>query len=64
MKAMSSQAENERLKTDLNEAQAELNLAKQSAQLAIDTVEAKLKQVQDYHQAADALRGSMPQEQP
>lgn len=64
MKAMSSQAEIERLKTDLNEAQAELNLTKQSAQLAIDTVEAKLKQVQDYHQAADALRGSVPQEQP
>jgi len=64
MKAMASQAENERLKTDLNAAQAELGLAKQSAQLAIDTVQAKLKQVEDYHQAADALRGSVPQEQP
>lgn len=59
---LSQQGEVERMKIALDRAEAELALSKQAASQAVDAIKNELKQVQDYHQAADALRGAMPEQ--
>ena len=60
MEKMGDQGEIERLRINLEQANAELSITKQAAKLAVDTLSAKLKQTEDYQQAADALRQSVP----
>ena len=60
MEKMGDQGEIERLRINLEQANAELHITKQAAKLAVDTLSAKLKQTEDYQQAADALRQSVP----
>jgi chromosome segregation ATPase len=54
---LSTHAEIERLRTDLNTAQAELTITKQSGKLAIDQMRAQMKMKQDFDEAAEALKG-------